>query len=62
MTMFTLIVVVYRWRFAMSRNYFLLLIVLCVSACGYNPYELDIKPRQEPMYNFTQSSTLLMPV
>ncbi len=35
--------------------------LLFVASCSYfdNPLEVDMKPRQEPMYNFTQSSALL---
>jgi hypothetical protein len=32
---------------------------LLVSACGFNPKQIDVKPKDEPVYNFTQSSTLL---
>ncbi|MEC8665482.1 MAG: hypothetical protein VXY16_08425, partial [Pseudomonadota bacterium] len=33
--------------------------VSLLSGCGYNPLEVDVKPRGEPVYNYTQSSNLL---
>ena len=29
--------------------------VSLLSGCGYNPLEVDVKPRGEPVYNYTQN-------
>ena len=33
--------------------------VVFLTACGHSPIDYNVKPRQEPVYNFTQSSKVL---
>ena len=46
---------------SLLSNRCLLIASFCfvLSSCGFNPEKVDIKPNQEPMYNFTQSSRVL---
>lgn len=46
-------------KYGLRTGAVLLASVLALAACGYNPKQIDIKPKDEPVYNYTQSSGLL---